>query len=170
MTALVRKRGRGLGAGAGRATGTVFSGIAQPGGVSLLGQRFVAALLGAAVVWRLVNGVGALVRWLWLGERVGNLAMLLFLLSVVVVPVFGAIGGDAAVRNGVWSTTARAHRRRVETLLGVVLLPLLGNLSLRGLLSVTDLLLLLQGAVTLVLVGTVLFVERRYGPFSGQNE
>lgn len=138
--------------------------------MSLLGQRLVAALLGAAVVWRVVNGVGALVRWLWLGDRLGNGSMSLFLVAVVVTPVVGAVGGDAAVRRGVWSTTKRAHRRRGETLLAVVALPLLANVLLGALLPATEPLLLLRGATTLALVGVVLLVERHSGPFSGEDE
>jgi len=138
--------------------------------VSLLGQRLVAALLGAAVVWRVVNGVGALVRWLWLGDRLGNGPMSLFLVAVVVTPVVGAVGGDAAVRRGIWPATEGAHRRRGETVLAVAVLPELVNLVLRAFLPASNLLLLLQGTVILTLVGVVLLVERRYGPFSGQDE
>lgn len=138
--------------------------------MSLLGQRLVAALLGAAVVWRVVNGVGALVRWLWLGERLGNGSMSLFLVAVVVTPVLGAVGGNAAVRRGVWSEAVRARRRREETLLAVVALPVLANVSLGALLPTTELLLPLQGTLTLVLVAVVVLVEGRYGPFSGEDE
>lgn len=138
--------------------------------MSLLGQRLVAALLGTAVVWRVVNGVGALIRWLWLDERLGNVTMLLFLLSVVVAPVVGGIGGDAAVRNAIWPTTRRAHRRRWETLLAVVLLPALANVGLSVLLPTPGLLLPLRGVVTLALVGGVLLVEGWFGPFSGEHE
>lgn len=138
--------------------------------MSLLGQRLVAVLLGTAVVWRVLNGVGALLRWLWLGERLGNVTMLLFLLSVVVAPVVGGIGGDAAIRNGVWATTRRAHRRRSETLLAVVLVPALANVCLSVLLPAPDLLLPLRGVVTLALVGGVLLVERWLGPLSGDHE
>lgn len=138
--------------------------------MSPLGHRLVAALLGAAVVWRVVNGVGALVRWLWLGDRLGNGPMSLFLVAVVVAPVVGAVSGDAAVRRGVWSTGRRATRRRGETLLAVVVLPVLANAVLRAVLPVQHLSLPLQGVTTLTLVGGVVLVECRYGPFSGEDE
>jgi hypothetical protein len=96
--------------------------------------------------------------------------MSLFLVAVVVTPVVGAVGGDAAVRRGVWSTTGRATRRRAETLLAVLALPAVANVSLSLLLPATELLLLLRGTLTLTLVGGILLVENRYGPFSGGDE
>lgn len=154
-------------------TGSVLSVIDQAAGVSLLGQRLVAVLFGATVVWRTVNGVGALVRWLWLGDRLGNVSMVFFLLSVIVAPVFGCLGGDAALRNGIWSRSRRADRRRRETILALVTLPILSNLLLGLLFPATELLLPIRGSVTLALVGLVITVERRAGPLvlrSGDDE
>jgi hypothetical protein len=141
--------------------------------VSLLGQRLVAALLGATVVWRAVNGVGALMRWLWLGERLGNVPMLFFFLSVIVAPVVGGIGGDAALRNRIWSRTRLADARRRESILALTTLPVLSNLLLSTLLPTHELLLPLRGGVTLSLLVLVVVGERRAGPLvlrSGGNE
>jgi len=129
-----------------------------------LGQRLVAALFGAALVWRVLNGVGAVVRWLWLEGRLGDTPMAVFLVSVVVAPVVGALGGDIAVRRGIWSATSRAHARRREALVGVVVLPVAATLAVGWLLSSHELMLPLSGLATLTLVGLVLLVERRVGP------
>lgn len=135
-----------------------------------LGQRLVAVLLGAALVWRVVNGVGAVVRWLWLGGRLGDAPMAAFLVSVVVAPIVGAVGGDIAVRRGVWLATARAQARRREALVGVVLLPVAATIVLGWLLSGNAILLPLSGLTTLTLVGLVLLVEYRIGPVLGGDE
>lgn len=141
--------------------------------MSLLGQRLVAALLGATVVWRALNGVGAVVRWLWLDERLGNVPMVFFLLSVIVAPIIGGLGGEAALRNRIWSRTRRADARRRESILALVVLPILSNFTLNTLFPGVDILLLLRGGVTLVLLALVIVVERRAGPLllrSGRDE
>ena len=138
--------------------------------MSSLRQRAVAALLGATVVWRLLNGVGALVRWLWLGDRLGNGPMSLFLVSVVVAPVLGGVGGDAALRRGIWPATRRAHGRRLAALVAVALLPVCSNLLLSSLVPAGDLLLPLRGVVTLVIVAGILLGGRRLGRRSGRDE
>ncbi|MFB6221319.1 MAG: hypothetical protein ABEH90_07750 [Halolamina sp.] len=135
-----------------------------------LRQRLVAALLGGVVVWRVGNGVGAVVRWLWLGERLGNAPMSVFLVSVVVAPVIGGFAGDAAVRRGVWATTARAHARRRELLAGVAVLPVLLNVPISWLLAGHAAALPLHGVGTLVAIGLVVVGERRYGPLVGGDE
>lgn len=138
--------------------------------MSLLRHRAVAALFGATVVWRLLNGVGALVRWLWLGERLGNGPMSLFLVSVVVAPVLGGVGGDAALRRGIWSATRRAHGRRLAALVAVALLPVCSNLLLSYFVPTHDLLLPLRGLVTLVIIAAILLGGRRLGRRSGRDE
>ena len=133
-------------------------------------QRLVAMLLGGTVVWRVVNGVGAVVRWLWLGNRLGDTPMALFLVSVVVAPIVGAIGGDIAVRRGIWSKATRAHARRRETVVGVLILPVVGNAVLVRLLAGRVGVLPLHGLTTLALVALVLLVEKRVGPVLGGDE
>lgn len=135
-----------------------------------LNQRLVAMLLGAAIVWRVVNGVGAVVRWLWLSNRLGDTPMALFLVSVVVAPVVGAVGGDIAVRRGIWPKSARAHARRRETVVGVLVLPVVGNALLGWLLAGRTVVLPLYGLTTLALVGLVLLVEQRVGPVLAGDE
>jgi hypothetical protein len=135
-----------------------------------LNQRLVATLLGGAVLWRVVNGVGAVVRWLWLGNRLGDTPMALFLVSVVVAPIVGAVGGDIAVRRGIWPKTAGAHARRRETVVGVVVLPVLGNALLGWLLAGRAGALPLHGLTTLALVTLLLLVEQRVGPLLGGDE
>jgi hypothetical protein len=127
-------------------------------------------LLGGTVVWRVVNGVGAVVRWLWLGNRLGDTPMALFLVSVVVAPIVGALGGDIAVRRGIWSTAPRAHARRRETVVGVLILPVVGNAVLGWLLAGRVGVLPLHGLTTLALVALVLLVEKRVGPVLGGDE
>lgn len=134
-----------------------------------LGQRLVAVLLGAALVWRVVNGVGAVVRWLWLGGRLGDTPMAAFLVSVIVAPIVGAVGGDIAVRRRIWPTTTRAHARRREALVGVVVLPIVTNVALGWLLAGHAMALPLSGLATLTLVGLVLLVEKRVGPLGGDE-
>lgn len=135
-----------------------------------LRQRLAAALLGGVGVWRIVNGVGALVRWLWLGERLGNVPMSVFLVSVVVAPVVGGFAGDAAVRRGVWATTHRSHARRREMLVGVAVIPVLGTTTIGWLFAGHAAVLLLHGLGTLVATGLVIVVERRYGPLLRGDE
>jgi len=129
-----------------------------------LRQRIVAALLGGLVVWRVVNGVGALVRWLWLGEQLGSLPMSVFLVSVVVAPVVGGVSGDAAVRRGVWATTGRAHAGRRELLVGVAVVPVLVASTIGWLLADQGAVLLLRGLGTLVATGLVIVGEHWAGP------
>lgn len=135
-----------------------------------LRQRVVAALLGGVLVWRLVNAAGAVVRWLWLGDRLGHTPISLFLVAVVVAPVVGGFAGDAAVRRGVWSTAARSHARRREMLFGVAVVPVLLNALVGWLLAGRPAALLLHGLGTLVALGSVVGVERRYGPLLGGDE
>lgn len=126
--------------------------------------------LGAALIWRVINGVGAVVRWLWLGDRLGDTPMAAFLVAVVVAPIVGAVGGDIAVRRGIWPVTARAHARRREVLVGVVVLPVAVNALLGWLLDGHAAALPLHGLTTLALVALILLVERRVGPLLGGDE
>jgi hypothetical protein len=135
-----------------------------------LRQRVVAALLGGAVLWRVVNGVGAVVRWLWLGDRLGKAPKTLLLVTVVVGPIVGVLGGDTAVRRDIWPVTTKGHARRREALVAVVLLPVLANMALATVLPGHSLVLLLQGVVTLSLLVVVLLVERWVGPLLGGDE
>ena len=125
-------------------------------------QRAVAALFGATAVWRALSGVAAVVRWLWLGERLGNGSMSLLLVSVVVGPIVGAVGGDAALRRGFWSRSRVAHRRRLAALLGLLVVPFLATRALG--LVVGPASLPLHGVVTIVVTGLVLLA------FSGRDE
>lgn len=129
--------------------------IAEAAGVSLpLTRRAVAAASGATVVWRALSGVAAVVRWLWLGEVLGNGSMGLLLVSVVVGPVIGAVAGDAALRRGFWSRGRAAHRRRLAALLGLLIVPFVATQAANLLLGVTS--LPLYGAVTLTVTALVL--------------
>lgn len=134
-----------------------------------LRQRFVAMILGATIVWRVVNGVGAVVRWLWLGDRLGDLSMTAFLIAVVVAPIVGALGGDIAVRRGIWPNTTRAHARRRETVIGILVLPVAAYMLLGWLLGDAAA-LPLYGLTTLALVTAILVVERRIGPVLGGDK
>ncbi|MFW5911703.1 MAG: hypothetical protein ACOCSN_04210 [Halanaeroarchaeum sp.] len=129
-------------------------------------QRAVAALLGATAVWSALSGVAAVVRWLWLGEVVGNGSMAVLLVAVVVGPIVGAGAGDAALRRGFWSRGRRGHRRRVWALLGLLGLPLLATWLLGWLFADTAASLPLYGVVTLGVTGAVLVVA--FG--SGRDE
>lgn len=147
-----------------RVTGTVLRPFDQAAGVSRSpAQRAVAALLGATAVWRVLSGVAAIVRWLWVGERLGNGSMSVLLVSVVVGPIVGAVGGDAALRRGFWSASRPATRRRLATLLALLFVPFLATRAV-GLL-VRPVSLPLHGLVTLVATGAVLLVG-----FSGRDE
>ena len=120
-------------------------------------QRAVAALLGATLVWRTLSAVAALVRWLWLGEVVGNGSMALLLISVVIGPIVGAGAGDAALRHGYWSRDRRAHRRRLAAVAGLLVLPFLATAAAGRLLGNGPASLPLYGCVTLsVTVGVAL--------------
>lgn len=121
-------------------------------------QRVVAALLGATAVWRALSGVAAVVRWLWLGEVVGNASMALSLVSVVVGPIVGAGAGDAALRRGFWSRSGAAHRRRAAAVAALLVLPFLVTEAVGWLLGNAPASLLLYGAVTLSLTTLVLLV------------
>ena len=119
-------------------------------------QRVVAALLGAAAVWRALSGVAALVRWLWLGEVVGNGSMALLLVSVVVGPIFGAGAGDAALRRRVWSRSPAAHRRRIAAVAALLVLPFMLTGLVSWLLGNGPASLPLYGVVTLSVTTAVL--------------
>ncbi|KPN29689.1 hypothetical protein SY89_00404 [Halolamina pelagica] len=119
-------------------------------------QRVVAALFGATAVWRALSGVAAVVRWLWLGEIVGNGSMALLLVSVVVGPVVGAGAGDAALRRGFWSRSHAAHRRRAVAVGALLVLPLVVTEALGWLLGNGPASLPLYGAVTLSVTTLVL--------------
>ncbi|MFD1524761.1 hypothetical protein [Halolamina salina] len=112
-------------------------------------QRAVAGLLGATAVWRTLSGVAALVRWLWLGEVVGNGSMALLLISVVIGPIVGAGAADAALRHGYWSRDRRAHRRRLAAVAGLLMLPFLATTAAGRLLGNGPPSLPLYGIVTL---------------------
>ncbi|QKY20447.1 hypothetical protein B4589_008660 [Halolamina sp. CBA1230] len=118
-------------------------------------HRAVAALLGATAVWRALSGVAALVRWLWLGELVGNGSMALLLISVVVGPIVGAGAGDAALRRGIWSPSRRAHRRRLAAVAALLVLPFLATASASWLLGNGPASLPLYGVVTLSVTAIV---------------
>lgn len=121
-------------------------------------QRAVAALLGATAVWRVLSGVAAVVRWLWLGSILGNGSMSLLLVSVVVGPVVGAVAGDAALRRGFWSWSPSAHRRRIGAIGGLLALPFFATRLLRWLLPGQQASLALHGVVTLLATTVVLLV------------
>lgn len=130
--------------------------FAQAAGVSRPAtQRAVAALLGATVVWRTLSAVAALVRWLWLGEVVGNGSMALLLISVVVGPIVGAGAGDTAFRRGYWSRSRRAHRRRIAAVVGLLVLPFLATTAAGRLLGNGPASLPLYGCVTLSVTAAV---------------
>ncbi|MFW5935097.1 MAG: hypothetical protein ACOCQL_04530 [Halolamina sp.] len=118
-------------------------------------HRAVAALLGATAVWRALSGVAALVRWLWLGEVVGNGSMAVLLISVVVGPIVGAGAGDAALRRGVWSPSRRAHRRRIAATVTLFVLPFLTTAAVGRLVGNGPAPLPLYGAVTLSVTAAV---------------
>jgi len=118
-------------------------------------HRAVAALLGATAVWRALSGVAALVRWLWLGEVVGNGSMAVLLISVVVGPIVGAAAGDAALRRGVWSPNRQAHRRRIAAVAALFLLPFLLTALVGRLLGNGPASLPLYGIVTLSVTAAV---------------
>lgn len=119
-------------------------------------QRVVAALFGATAVWRALSGVAAVVRWLWIGEIVGNGSMGLLLVSVVVGPVVGAGAGDAALRRGFWSRSRAAHRRRAVAVGALLALPFLVTEAVGWLLGNGPASLPLYGAVTLSVTTLVL--------------
>ncbi len=121
-------------------------------------QRVVAALFGATAVWRALSGVAAVVRWLWLGEVVGNGSMALLLTSVVVGPVVGAGAGDAALRRGFWSRSRAAHRRRAAGVVALLVLPFLVTAAAGWLLGGGPASLPLYGGVTLAVTTLVLLV------------
>lgn len=127
-------------------------------------RRAVAAAFGATAVWRALSGVAAVVRWLWLGEVLGNGSMALLLVSVVVGPIVGAVAGDAALREGYWSPARAAHRRRIAALLGLLIIPFVAtqaaSLLLGGATSLP-----LYGAVTLTVTALILLAA-----FSGRDE
>lgn len=124
--------------------------IAQAAGVSVPAtQRIVAGLLGATAVWRTLSGVAALVRWLWLGEIVGNGSMALLLISVVIGPIVGTGAGDAALRHGYWSRNRRAHRRRLAAVAVLLVFPFLATTAAGWLLGNGPPSLPLYGCVTL---------------------
>lgn len=148
-------------------TGTVLPPIPEAAGVSPpVEQRVVAALLGAIAVWRALSGVAAVVRWLWLGELIGNGSMSLLLISVVVGPVVGAGAGDAALRRGFWSQRDAAHRRRIAAVLALLVLPFVATRLVGWLLRWQTASLPLYGAVTLCVTTAVLLVT--FG--SGRDE
>ncbi len=126
-------------------------------------QRAVAALLGATAVWRALSGVAALVRWLWLGELVGNGSMALLLTSVLVGPVFGAGAGDAALRRGFWSRSRGAHRRRIAAVAALLALPFLVTGAVSRLLGNGPASLPLYGLVTLSVTALVALALRGSG-------
>ncbi|MBP1988028.1 hypothetical protein [Halolamina salifodinae] len=128
-----------------------------------LTQRVAAAAFGATVVWRALSGVAAVVRWLWLGEFLGNGSMAALLVSVVVGPVVGAVAGDAALRRGFWSRGERAHRRRIAAFLALLVVPFVVTQTLNLLFGTTS--LPLYGAVTLTVTALILL-----GAFSGRDE
>lgn len=119
-----------------------------------LTRRAVAAALGATVVWRVLSGVAAVVRWLWVGEVLGNGSMAALLVSVVVGPVVGAVAGDAALRRGFWAHGRAAHRRRLAALLGLLVVPFVVTQTANLLFGTTP--LPLYGAVTLAVTALVL--------------
>ena len=119
-------------------------------------ERLVAALLGATAVWRLLSGVAAVVRWLWLGEVVGNGSMALSLISVVVGPVVGAGAGDAALRRGFWSRRPGATRRRALAVGALLVLPFVVTATVGWLLGNGPASLPLHGGVTLSVTTLVL--------------
>lgn len=118
-------------------------------------DRAVAALLGATAVWRALSGVAALVRWLWLGEVVGNGSMAILLISVVVGPIVGAGAGDAALRRGIWSPNRRAHRRRIVAVAALFVLPFMATALVGRLLGNGPAPLPLYGVVTLSVTAAV---------------
>lgn len=128
-----------------------------------LSRRAVAAALGATVVWRALSGVAAVVRWLWLGEVLGNGSMAVLLISVVVGPVVGAVAGDAALRRGFWSRGETAHRRRLGAVLGLLIVPSVAVQATGLLVGTTS--LPLHAAVTLTGTALVLLAA-----FSGRDE
>jgi hypothetical protein len=139
--------------------------IAEAAGVSLpLTRRAVAAALGATAVWRALSGVAAVVRWLWVGEVLGNRSMALLLVSVVVGPVVGAVAGDAALRGGYWSPMRGPHRRRLAALLGLLIVPFVATQAASLLLGDTTS-LPLYGAVTLTVTVLILLAA-----FSGSDK
>lgn len=128
----------------------------------------VAALLGVAAVWRAVSGVAALVRWLWIGSVLGNRAMSLLLVSVVVGPVIGAVGAEAALRRGLWSRSDGAHHRRLAAVVGLLGLPFVATRLVGRLIGGRPASLPLHGVVTLLVTMAVLLAT--FGGCSGDDE
>ncbi|GAB7094609.1 hypothetical protein JCM30237_17620 [Halolamina litorea] len=127
----------------------------------------VAAAFGAVAVWRALSGVAAIVRWLWVGEFLGNGSMSLLLITVLVGPIVGAVAGDAALRRGFWSRSRAANRRRTAALVGLLLGPFAATTAVRWLLDGTTS-LPLHGLVTLSVTAFVLLAA--FGSGRDQRE